>query len=403
MSCPGITDIVVRETGRFLPGEIFRRSFGVSPWMSLINRGVYPAGLSQIINTLTYERNAPDVAETTWSNVVAVDGQEGGACLPIPNLIDIGSTTRNFQLQRVAFHGPQFCAEEFRSVFDLRKQLDAITNILSERIRLEWESRDRHEYSRMVQRKVVVNDCYNPTEDNNSSGVSTYPATGGCPTQTVGLGLLDKYRIKLLRDGAADSAVLKANGRPLMTVIASEEWVGNIIRLNSDIRQDIRYADMGMGQKARLLQAFGINHEYDGFMFIADLYPRRFTCAAGVFTEVPTWIKVQATKGFKSELNPLWESAPYEELFIFDPTVFTQLVPQPITNPAPNFVFNPISYVGDIKILNIPNETCNPDQNILRHRAILAAGSEPVYPWRGVGFIQKRCDPICNNSTSCTS
>jgi hypothetical protein len=57
MACSGITDIVVRETGRFMPGEIFRRTFGKSIWMSLIRRGTYPAGLSETISTLTYERN----------------------------------------------------------------------------------------------------------------------------------------------------------------------------------------------------------------------------------------------------------------------------------------------------------------------------------------------------------
>src|SRR5687768_17535793 len=100
MACDGISDIVVRETGRFLPGTIFTRMYGKSPLFSLIQRGIYPAGLSQTINTLTYERNAPTDAEPTWTDVVVVDGQEGGACLPVPDLIDIGSTTRSFNLKR---------------------------------------------------------------------------------------------------------------------------------------------------------------------------------------------------------------------------------------------------------------------------------------------------------------
>jgi hypothetical protein len=401
MACGGITDIVTRETGRFMPGEIFRRVYGSSIWMSLVQRGVFPAGLSQTINTLTYERNAPTDAEPVWTDVTAIDSQEGGACLPTPDLIDIGSTVRSFNLKRRALHGPKFCAEEFRSVFDLKLQLDAISAIIADRVRIEWEIRDRHEYFKNCQTKVVVNDCYNPTEDTTTA--TAYPSSGGCPTQTVGLSLLDKYRIQLLRDGAANSALLQANGRPLMTVVASPEWIGNTIRLNSDIRQDVRWADSGQGNNARLLKAFGINHEYDGFMFLGDLFPRRFTCANGVFTEVPAYLQNQATKGNKYDINPAYRTAPYEELFIFDPEVFVQLVPQPITNPAPNFRFSPISYVGDIKILNIPNEICNPDENILRHRIIMAAGSMPKYVWRGVSFVQKRCDPACNSSTSCTS
>lgn len=399
MACSGITDIVVRETGRFLPGEIFRRTYGKSIWMSLIPRGVFPMGLSQIINTLTYERNAPTDAEPTWTAQTVVDGQEGGLCLPAVDLIDIGSTTRNFQLYKRALHGPLFCAEEFRSVFDLRMQLDAISSIIAQRVRIEWEIRDRHEYFRNVMTKVVVNDCATPTEDTTTA--SAYPAT--CPTQTLGLGLLDRYRLQLLRDGAADSALLTNNGSPALTVVASPEFIGNLIRNNSNLRDDVRWADSGMGDKARLLRAFGINHTYDGFVFLGDLFARRFTCSAGVYTEVPAFIQVAATKGNKYDINPAYRSAPYEEAFIFDPDVFTQLVPQPITNPAPNFRFDPISYVGDVKILNIPNEQCNPDGNILRHRVVMAAGSMPKNPWKGVAFVFRRCDPACGNATSCSS
>lgn len=401
MSCNGITDIVVRETGRFMPGEIFRRTFGTSPWGpgGFLERGVYPAGLSETISNLVYERNAPTDAEPTWSNITVIDGQEGGACLPIPALIDIGSTTRAFQLQRRALHGPQFCAEEFRSVFDLRKQLDSISAIIAERVRIEWEIHNRHEYFKQTQTKVVVDSCATPTED--TSLATSYPAS--CPTQTLGLGLLDRYRFRMIRDGAAASSMLMQNGSPAITVIASPEFISNMIVSNSDRRQDIRWADSGKGNGARLLQMLGVNQTYDGFAFVADIFNRRFTCAAGVFTEVPAFIQAQAGKGFKYDLNPAYNSAPYEETFLYDPMVMRQLIPQPITNPAPNFRFDPVSYVGDIKILNIPNEQCNPDGNILRHRIIMAAASEPMQNWKGYSFVALRCDPACNNATSCSS
>lgn len=382
-----------------MPGEIFRRTYGKSIWMTLIQRGVYPAALSETISTLTYERNAPAVAEPTWNTVTVVDGQEGGACLPPVDMIDIGSTTRQFQLYRRALHGPKFCAEEFRTVFDLRKQLDSISAIIAQRVKLEWEIHDRHEYFRSVMTKVVVNDCFNPTED--TSGATSYPAA--CPNQTLGMGLLNQYRLQLLRDGAADSALLNQNGAPVITVVASPEFIGNTIRNNSDIRQDIRWADSGKGDSARLLAAFGVNQTYDGFMFLADLFARRFTCSNGVFTEVPAFIQANATKGNKYDINPAYRVAPYEEIFIFDPAVMVQLIPQPITNPAPNFVFDPVSYVGDVKILNIPNEQCNPDGNQLRHRVVMAAATEPKEIWKGVAFVALRCDPACNNSSTCVS
>lgn len=396
MACESVTDIVVRETGRFLPGTIYDRTFGRSPWMGLVRRGVYPSGLSETINVLTYERTAPLDAEPTWTDVQVVDGQEGGACLPPVREIGIGSTTRNFRIQRAAIHGPRFCAEEFRSVFDLEMQLDRIASILADYTIIEWDIHNRHEYFRMVQDKVSVTDCYNPTV--TETGAATYPAV--CPTAPMSLSVLEKFRIQKLRDGA--TSIIRDNGSPILTVIASNETIGNIIRNNTDIRNDIRWADAGAGNNARLLQAFGINSTYSGFMFVADMFPRRFTCANGVFTEVPAFSSTAATKGQKALVNPAWRVAPYEETFIFDPDVFHQLIPQPIVAPHPKFRFDAVNYTGDWKILNILDEVCNPDGNQIRHRGILAAASMPVKPQLGVAFVHLRCDPT-GCALTCTS
>lgn len=401
MSCTGITDIVTRETQRYMPGEIFRRNFGTSPWTpgGLLERGVYPAGLSEIISNLVYGRSAPtDVNASGWSNVTVTDGQEGGACLPATQRIAIGSTPRTFQLQRKAIEGPDFCAEEFRSVFDLRKQLDQISALMAERIRIEWEEYNRYQYFLNCQTKVVVDSCSSPTEDANLSTV--YPSS--CPTQTIGVGFLDKYRNKAIRSGAAASSILQ-NGTPTIAIIASPEWIENFIIANADTRQDIRWADSGKGSNARLLQALGVNSTYRGYMLIADMFARRFTCNGGVAVTVPTFASVNMTKGTSDDVNSAWEAAEYEELFLFDPMVMKQLVPAPITNPAPNFRFDPISYVGDIKVQNIPNRQCNPDGNILYHRAIMAASSEPMLTWKGYAFMQLRCNPACGNATTCPS
>lgn len=399
MSCPGITDYLTRETGRFMPGEIYGRMFGRSVLPSLIRRDTYPVGLSETINTLTYERNAPDDADPEWNPVQVVDGQEGGACLPPSDVIELGSTTRNFALKRRALWGPYFCAEEFRSVFELRVQLDQISDVITQRVQIEWELHDINEYFRTVQHKVVVNDCTSPST--TSTGAATYPAA--CPSMTMGVGLLDQWRIRLVRDGAADSALLRQNGSPVLTVYASEETIGNLIRQNADVREDIRWADSGKGDGARLLQGFGVNHTYAGFAYVTNMFPRRFTCADGVYTQIAPFIRSAASKGFKYDVNPAWETAPYEETVIFDPTVMTQLVPAPIVAPAPNFRFDPVSYVGDIKISNILDKDCNPDGTIIRHRIIMAAATAPKYPWRGVAFVHLRCPPPCNNAVSCAS
>lgn len=393
MACNSISDLVVRETGRVLPGEIYRRNFGLSPWMQLTPRGVYPMGLSQTISVITYERTAPTVAEPTWSPVLVSDGQEGGACLPPTDKISVGSTVRTFQLYRRAIEGPDFCAEEFRSVVELQQQLDAISGVLAEYTRIEWEIRDRHEYFRSTQYKAVVNACtlVGTAAVDNTGPDNNYPAAQA--TLPLSLSQLDDFRLLLLRDGAAGALPVKSDGIPVLIVVASPEAIGNIIRQNVAEKTTLDYAYMGDGPEAKLLKAFGTSGAYRGFMFMSDLYPRRFTYAGGTYTEVPAFDTSAATKGLKAIPRTAYLTAPYEEAFIYDPTTFTQLVPTPITNPAPNFRFDPVTYTGEWKIQNILDRTCNPDGNILHHRGILSAARMPVHPERGAALVYLRCPP----------
>lgn len=273
--------------------------------------------------------------------------------------------------------------------------MDRIADHLADYTILEWEIRDRHEYFRNVKRKVVITAGCPPT-DSNTEGTTTYPST--CPSGKLSLGILDRYKMKLFRDGANRSALGYENGAPILTVILSSEAFQGILKDNAERRQDLRW-----GAPNKLLAPFGVQGSLWGYYFIEDPYPRRFTCSNGTFTEVPAFTSTAASKGVKAEVNSDWETAPYEESFVFDPTVFTQLIPEPVVAPHPKFRFDPVTYTGLWSVRNILDKRCNPDGNILFHRAIMAAASEPVHPERGIAFVHLRCDPSCEIVATCAS
>lgn len=390
MSCENVIEIVTQETGRFNQ-MIYDRVFATSPWIGLIAKDVFPEGMGEVISNLTYERSAPTTAEPTWSDVESTDGPigvEGGACLPAATKISIGSTVRTWNLKRRVLEGPDFCAENLRTPFSVGQQLDKIINILAEYSRIEWEIRYRHEYLRLAQRKVVVN--ANLTEGTGS----TFPVAQA--TSVLTQGVLDKFKIKLFRDGAQLSALGKENGMAIMTLITDAETSERIIFDNEDIRQDLRWAE-----PSALLKPFGVNRSYRGIYHLLDAYPIRYTYSGG-YTEVPAFSSVAATKGNKAIVNSSWEVAPYTTSHFFDRTVFTSRIPRPVVNPAPKFKFDPVTYMGDFQVKNILDRVCNPDGTILYHRAILAQASEPVHPERGISFVHLRCDPALNLVTSCS-
>lgn len=393
-----ILDLVTRETGRIMPDLMERRVFGVSPWMSLIPRAEYPAGLGEVITDLLYERSAPTEAEPTWSTPAIVDGQEGGTCLPPTTEVPVASTTRNWFLQKRALNGPKFCAEDLRPTFSLGQQLEDINGVLLEYVKIEWEIKDRHDYFRGCKYKVVVNSCTYDSTAHTDTQATTYPATAA--TGLLPIGLLEDCYIMAIRDGATGSGMM-SDGGPLLTVITSPETARNILDRDTNLREDLREA--GPKDMANLLfRRLGVRFSFKDFVFIKDIYNRRFSYSGG-YTEIPVFTQTTAaSKGLKAEINSSWRSAVYEESFIFDSAVFTQLIPRPITNPAPNFVFDPVNYTGIWKVLNIPHELDNPDGNIIRHRCIMAAAARARKPERGFAFVHLRCPPECTLLTSCS-
>lgn len=390
MSCQAVIDILARESGRFST-MIYDRIFPDSPWIGLVRKEPWPSAMGEIITNLTYERSAPTDAVPTWTNVTVESGQEGGACLPPVTKIGIGSTNRTFQLQRRALEGPDICVEEIRSVFALRSQLDKIINILADYAKLEWEIRYRHEYLRLVGLKVVVRQA--GLVEGTGEG---FPAS--CPTAQLSQGVLNRYGVRLRRNGANRSALGKQNGAGVLTLIASQETIDGLIFQDPEIRQDFRW-----GRPSELLGQYGIEGTYRGFYHLIDEFPIRYTCSGGVYTEVAPFDVEAATKGNRAIVRSAWLSAPYEVSFIYDPTVFTSLIPNTITNPHPDFRFDPVKYTGEFMLRNIPDRVCNPDGTIVYHRAILMSASEPVHPERGVAFVHLRCDApmqlrdVCNS------
>lgn len=392
MACENVIQFLQSETGRYMTDEVYNRVFPVSPWIGLIKKDSFPEGMGEVISNLTYERAAPVVAQPTWSAMDITEdcvGTEGGICLPAATTISVATTTRTFQLYRRVLHGPDFCAEQLRTPFAVAKQLSNILDILTQYARIEWEIRYRHEFLRLSGLKVVVG-----TPLTEGTGES-FPAV--CPSAKLSQGVLNKYKTRLRRDGADMSALGHENGVGIFTLITDEETSDGIIFDNADIRQDLRW-----GAPSKLLAPYGVEKSYRGFYHLIDLFPIRYACSGGTYTEIPAFNSSSATHCTKQIINPTFETAPYTTSHIFNPAVFTSRIPKPVVAPAPNFRFDPMSYMGDFRLKNILDRVCNPDGTIVFHRATLAQASEPVHPERGISFVHLRCDPALNLITACS-
>jgi hypothetical protein len=120
------------------------------------------------------------------------------------------------------------------------------------------------------------------------------------------------------------------------------------------------------------------------------------------FTEIPFYIPDLShssgpfatgqggSAGKRWIVNPAYETAQFEEAFIMHPEVMKSLIPRPLSSPGGNTKFDPISYRGDFRFLNIPDRVLNPDGNYGFFRGVLASGSKPCRPEFGYAIMFQR-------------
>ena len=400
MAANPVIDYLQRESGRIVGDMIFRDKFPTSPWTHLMPRGEWPRGMGWDLTNVTWERTAPTKAEHGWRIAQQIDGTEGGLCLPPAEKVPIGNTTRTFYLYQSALEGPDFCAVDMTADWQLEQQLTGIAEAFGDYVREEWELLDRQVYFESVANKCVVTDtCPAPYDSTSLSTWSAVLSALSLSDPTLSIltqGHLNYWRQALRRDGAVGIPGSMENGAPVLTLICSEETSDGIIRTNGETRQDIRW-----GAPNLLLAPLGVVGSYRGFYHLHDMFPRRASISGSTVTIIAPFANSTASKGVRSEVNSTWRTAVVEESHIFDPKVMTQLIPNAIINPNPQFKFDPVSYVGDIVTLNIPDRVKNPRNTILFHRADLMASSMPVLPRRGVSFLHLRCDPACLAVTTC--
>ena len=380
---------LITESGRIGP-DIYRRTLNMSPWLKLIKQEEFPEEMGQIISVLTYERSVPTYP-LTWQNVGMSSGQTGGTCLPPTTEVDWAQTLLQYQLQHMALQSPPLCVNDLRVAFKRKEQLTNMMYVLTENSAYAWINRYRDEYERIAGHQVI---CASGFPDGTGAG---FPLT--VPTATLTQGTLRYFYMKLNRDGGSLNPLDRENGRPVYGLITDAETSENIIKENVDIRQDYRFSS----RVNELLAPLGVERSYGGFFHIIDDLPARWDFVAGAWVRRYPYVSVPATQGNKAEIDPVYEQAAYTDSIIFHNDVMISLVPTPITAPGGNTRFDPVTYRGEFKWLNIPHQTDNPDGTIGFFRAIFMQGTKPVIPNFAYVFRHLRCDTPQDMSACPTS
>jgi len=201
------------------------------------------------------------------------------------------------------------------------------------------------------------------------------------PTAHISNFILDKLRLRLNREGAKNGAYGMEDGAPVYGLVISSQ-ASLYLKQEDGYREDIR---KNPGVVGELIKPLGVDCSFRGFYHICDDLAPRMNISSGT----PTRVYPETMTNGILTTNNAYETAEFEVAYILHQEVMEVLIPESLSGGGP-VSFDPVSYTGDFKWLNIKHEDTNPDGTIGHFRAVLASASKVIKPRFGVSLVFKR-------------
>jgi hypothetical protein len=344
-------------------------------------------------------------ADNQW-DVVRPQGifnQDGTSpCCTDPVVIKWGYDYRKSCLKQWSFKTPKFCVVDLQYKFQLAEQLSHIKTILSNVSSWFWRN-----YLRLAYRQNIMHFTMSSTYINAGSlpGQEGNYITSIFPDRFISPLDLPYFYNKMKYNGGPSGAMMRYNGAPIFGLIASDETIFSLLHADPKFREIINWSYQGAQQGNPLLKAMGdlgLNERYYNFMPIVDMFPRRFDNVGGVLTQIKSHIESPAADGVRSDVNPDWEAADFEEIVFFNSKVMEWQVPSVSGVSALGLPSQ--SYTGDVQAIVPPRgDSCDPLQKNAYWLAEFMAGIRPMFPEYGMTLLIKRnvigvkgiCPDVC--------
>lgn len=408
MACPDPFDAVAIAT-EHLSNDIYMTAVPNSFWLNAITRGKYDGGRGLTTTTYQMANIRPDTDEEAWTPIQLISAEAlQGPCSVTFKEVPWGYDEHTYSPEEFALRGPTICRDQL--LFSTPEKVTAFfTKYIGDMARLidaEWTNRYRKVYMELSNKMSLVGNG-EIVEFSHSPSAGNWPTTA--PTSELTQCYLDTIASRLNTAGAnqpdKNGYITLGDQGPVYTLEIGQEMSNKLTRVNAELRADYRFADMGKGDQATLMQRIGATRILFNFRHRVVLDPPRFTFVGGAFVRVNYWVTEAASKGTKFVVNPLWLAAPYEAAIVVNPMVFMSEILAPMNATAPGINFDPINWSGDWKWVTgrdaFVDPTCfDPYHNRGAHFAILRHAPKPMLPEYGWTILFKRCQPQCTPTCS---
>lgn len=400
-TCPSVSDLFFREAGRILP--VFRERGRIrSWWASLGGNGLrsesWPDEFGVTVSREILERTIPNSAPT-WS-AVGTNGavpSNDSSCQPDAVIVKTASTQRTTSLYQTAIDTDWLCVNDIRSAINFKRQVAHMLKNLSDNVTDTWEAQNRGQYVALAKHKI----CFNPSLPDKTNGTTLTDFPLSLPTSTITQKYLNRLRTILKHNAAGmdGGSYAKEDGGDVFALVLSTDMQEALFTTatlmdngaGSRINWDRRYAEA-----PKLLKAYGVDRSYQGWFHIIDDKAPRLDFVNGAWVERPFYLAQATTLGNQAVVNPDYETALYEMVIPFLPTVVTRMIPKSFTTAGSGTSFMPWNYAGTPRWINKFDLQCNKYENQGFWSVLMQAAYLPELIENGYAIL---CRRPCNSAT----
>jgi hypothetical protein len=402
-SCEAISDQFVREQGRVALGT-HRLGLYKDPYLRLVTQSAFPDHMGKTITNVVAQRT---IATGSGWEEMGISGDPTSAdnsCLPPVKKVGYAFDTKTFSLRHQAVESDWICLEDLRTSAFPIDDINNYVKSLADNVNVEWIKRYDNDYLSHVNILSVEAGFDSQIGTGVTFSGDAATITGlTAPTSVLTTGVLRQIYDTLYTDNAGDDGdAVTDDGSPVFNVMSDRATIEQLVKINEDIRQDIRWSDRVndlLGPNGQMLLP---KKSYAGYVFHSRPFPKRFNDGDnGTLVEVPPYITTGATKGTKAIVNPAYKNAKYTSTVIFHPKAMEWLVPNPNLKVG-KAVYEAQNYRGDFRWLAEYDKHCNPDRNSGYWRAKMACAVKQIFPQWGYYIIHLRCS-LANDLVPCAS
>lgn len=373
-------------------------------WKNFVRSGTFKKNTGVQQTTFTMAPSYPTDDPDEWTEVTLDDasGQPTPAC--DTNYVDatLDMYERLYNPDQMRVRGPVLCREQFTYQHNIDAFLDGYVRELTRFTGYKLEFKLRSDYMNFV-----------PWYSYTGGELVKYDGPGaqanvGLPTSLPTLEMMQIVSTDLINTGVGtdDSGyIMEGEAGKIFPVYIDMNQSENILKNNSTIREDARFASMGMDGKGNfsIWKALGATRVISNSRFVPTNIAPRFNNVGGELVSVTPFKTANQITPNGVVLTDEYRAARYEAMIFMSPTVFTAEWVTPVNWQFPDAA----NYMGEWEFITGAERICTPPEydpqhNKGRHFGKFVYAPRPDMPFQGAVLIYKRC-PADIGAVTCPS